>query len=282
MAGSATVRRALAGLVLALAVGGPAIAGAPDEAVKRRGVGLDYTVYFGGLKVLKLNVGLALEGARYDLEAAMKTHGFAARMFPWSLRTNASGQVDDARVRPDRAHSENLWRGKKGWTTLRFDDEGPKVISTGSKRKRAEVPPDELRGAVDVASAFLALSRVVQSGQECDTKVPVFDGKRRFNFIIARLGEQQMSRNRYSAFSGTALYCQVDMEMLHGRKRERDYGGLGSKGRMATIWIAPIFEGVPPMPVRVEYDTRWGLVVAHLSRANLSGGGGNRELTTRR
>ncbi len=271
--------RATAGLVLAVALCGTAAAGPPDESAKRRDVGLDYTIYFGGFEALQLNARLAFEGTRYELKAAMKTQGFVGFMFPWSLRTDASGKVDAARVRPFRAHSERVWRGKKGWMTLRFDEDGPKVVSSNSKRKRIEIPPDDLRDAVDVASAILLLSHAVQSGQKCDTKVPVFDGKRRFDFVVDRVGEERLVRNRYSAFSGTALLCQVAMEMLHGKKRENDYGGFGSQGRNAAIWIAPIFEGVPPIPVRVQYDTRWGMVVAHLTRADFDGDGENRVLT---
>ena len=283
MALSGNAARALAGLAVALALGGAAAAsvGAAEDAAGRRDVGLEYDIYFGGFEVLKLDVALAFEGDRYELEAALETRGMAELMFSWSLRTNASGKLDGARVRPVWAYSENVSRGEKRWTSLRFGDQGPKVVGSSSKRESPGVPPDDLRDAVDVASAILLLSRSVQSGQECDTKVPAFDGKRRFDFVVARLGEEKLVRSRYSAFSGTALLCRVAMEMLHGRKRERDYGGFGSQGRVATIWIAPVFEDVPPMPVRLEYDTRWGMVIAHLSRANLAGGGRNRTLTPR-
>lgn len=277
MTGFGSLRPLLAGLAVVIALGGalggPAIAGVRDGAPDKREVDLDYAIYFGGIEVIELDVGLALDGAHYGVEAAMKTRGFVARMLPWSLRASSKGRLDSGRVRPQEAHSENTWRGKKGWVTLRFDDRGPRVVSAKPVREPAEIPPDEMRDALDVASAILYLSRTAEAGRACDTRVPVFDGRRRFDFVLDRLGEQQMVRDRYSAFTGTALACQVSMQVLHGKKRERDYGGFGSQGRTATIWLATIFEGVPPMLVRIEYDTRWGLIIAHLAEAKLSGAG---------
>lgn len=267
------LRASLAGLAVIAVLGGTATAGTREAAPGKRDVDLHYAIYFGGMQVLKLDIGLALDGARYDVKAAMKTRGFVARMFPWSMRANSKGRFDSARVRPQEAYSENTWRGKKGWVSLSFDDRGPRVVSAKPERKASEIPPSEMRDALDVASAILFLSHTAEAGRSCDIKVPVFDGRRRFDFVIDRLGQEEMVRDRYSAFTGTAQTCKVAMEVLHGKKRERDYGGFGSEGRTATIWLAPIFEGLAPMPVRIEYDTRWGLIVAHLAHAKVTGAG---------
>jgi len=272
------IARMLVGVPILAALAGPALAGATGVATYKRDIDLDYAIYFGGFKVIKLDVGLALDGGQYDLNAAMETQGFVARMFPWSMRANSKGRLGPAVVRPREAHAENTWRGKKGWVTLRFDADGPKVVSAEPVRELVAIPPEDMRDTVDVASAILLLSSSFDAGRACDTKVPVFDGRRRFDFVIDRFGEEQMVRNRYSAFSGTALRCKVGMDVLFGRKRKHDYGGFGSDGRSATIWIAPIFKGVPSMPVRVEYDTRWGLIVAHLAGAKMTGDGPVREL----
>ena len=242
MALSGTALRAFVGLAAALVLGGTAIAGAPGNG-ERRNVDLRYAIYFGGFDILKLDVRLALEGTGYDLGAAVETGGVADLMFTWSLRANASGRLDGARVRPVWAYLESLSRGKKRWTTLRFDEQGPSVASSEPEHERPDIPPEKLRDALDVASAFLQLSRSIQSGQECDTRIAVFDGKRGFDFAVTRLMEDKLPRSRYSAFSGAALLCTIALEAVHGKPRKRDHDGSGSQERKASIWIAPIFEG---------------------------------------
>ena len=262
-------RRALAALALLALAGGSAAAGAAEGTADRKDLDLDYSVYLGGVNVIELDIELVLDGLRYDLHAAMETQGLAGRLFPWSMRAHARGQVEPTRLRPVESHSESTWRGEKGWVTMRFDGDGPRIVSAEPERDPGDVSPDLLREAIDVGSAILAISRSVESGRACGAKIPVFDGRRRFDFVLDRLGDQEMARNRYSAFAGTAVRCKVGMEVLHGKGREGDYGGFGSGGRTVTMWMGTIFEGVLPMPVRIEYETRWGHVVAHLAVAKI-------------
>ncbi len=274
-------RRGLLVVVSVLLFTGLALATATEGEADRRDVALDYAIYLGGVEVVEADISLALDDGGYDLEAELKTRGFIGQMFPWSMRAKAKGRVKAPRLHPQEAHSENMWRGKKGWVSLRFGEDGPKVVSAEPERDPIAAAPEIMRGAIDVGSALLSMTRATGDGWTCDPKVPVFDGRRRFDFLLDPVGKQEMSRGRYSAFAGTAVRCKLSLVVLLGEKEEGDYGGLGSSGREITVWLGSLFDGVPPVPVRVEYETDWGYAVAHLASASYREAGREKTLSRR-
>ena len=34
----------------------------------------------------------------------------------------------------------------------------------------------------------------------------------------------------------------------------------------STVWLAPVDAGMPFVPVRIEVDSRWGMMIDHLTR----------------
>ena len=104
-------------------------------------------------------------------------------------------------------------------------------------------------------------------------RVPVYDGRRRFDAVIEAHGEDELPRSSRSAYSGRADVCDLAIEMLHGRRKKTDYGGLASGDKTMTFWFARLFDGVYPLPVRVQLDTDLGGVIGHLTSARMEGAG---------
>jgi hypothetical protein len=99
----------------------------------------------------------------------------------------------------------------------------------------------------------------------------VFDGRRRYNLVLAHLGQDIIERNDYSAFSGAALRCSVKIERIAGfRRKPSRLKWRTSDG--ATLWIGQVFAKFPPVPVRIEMDTVLGGLRVHLVRATLKEG----------
>ena len=261
------VMRVAAALLLA---GSAAAAGTPSPA---RTAHLVYEVYIGGLHTVDLEIDLTLRGDGYELDLSSEVKGLLRHVLPWSLHTRSSGRVGAAGLAPETAHTESTWRGKRRWTTLEFRDGVPAIVSTHRKKDRHNVPADKLRGAIDAASAILSAARATESPESCSIRVPVFDGRTRFDAVFESFGEDELPRSRFSAYSGKAVVCDLGIEILHGRSKASDYGGLASGEKTMTFWFASLFDGVLPLPVRVHHDTDLGGVIGHLISARLSGDG---------
>jgi hypothetical protein len=101
--------------------------------------------------------------------------------------------------------------------------------------------------------------------------------------LFKGLGEGTIRRSGYSAYAGPVVKCRVDMERKAGFKsRHKSYGGWGEDDRAASVSMGRPFADGPAVPVRIEIQTRWGDVLAHLTQAKLAVGGKSRELARRR
>lgn len=251
------------------------------ETPAARDLALGYRVYFGGFEVLKLTVDLMIAPDAYAMEMKFRTLGLIGRMFPWTMKAYSRGALAGDDIRPRAAGQRNTWRDRARWVDLRYPaglpvvaDAKPPAAADGSDK----VPADALAGTIDLASAILKLSRKMAAGRGCDGKIPVFDGRRRYDLVLERIGESRIRRNGYSAYQGKAVNCSAVMDRLAGFKRRKSYGGWGEDGRTASVWMGRPFAGAPPVPVRLEIETRWGNVMAHLARAELISNGVTREL----
>ena len=254
-----------------------AVVPAASAAAADRKVDLVYAVYIGGLHTVDVKIGLALGEDRYRLDLSADVEGLLRLVLPWSLRVRTEGKVRGDALAPDMAHSESTWRGKRRWTTLEYRDGLPVIASSGPKRKRIEVPDELRQGAVDAASAILSAARATARPGSCSIRVPVFDGRTRFDAIFTAFQEDTLRRSGHSAYAGKVVPCDLGIEVLHGRRKKTDYGGLASGEKTMTFWFARLFDGVHPLPVRVQHDTDLGVVIGHLIHARIGGPGPSRE-----
>ena len=253
------------------------VAASSAAAAEPRKVDLGYAVYIGGIDAVDVTIGLLLDDDSYRLDLTTEVSGLIRLVLPWSLQVRTEGRVRAAALVPDTAHTESTWRGKRRWTTLEFRDGLPAIVDSGPKPKRIEVPEEHLRGAIDATSAILTAARATARPGSCSIRVPVFDGRSRFDAVFEAFQEGTLRRTGHSAYSGKAVPCDLGIEVLHGRRKKSDYGGLAGGERTMTFWFARLFDGVQPLPVRIEHDTDLGGVIVHLTHARVDGPGGARE-----
>ena len=244
-----------------------------------RGVDLVYAVHIGGIHTVDLKIRLTLGADRYRVELSSHIDGLVRYLLPWSLRVQSKGRVAEEGLIPESVHTESSWRGKRRWRTLEYKDGRPVVVSVEPKRKTPPIPAEHLLGSVDVATAILTVARAVPSERSCSIRVPVFDGRRRFDAVIEAHGEDELPRSSRSAYAGKAEVCDLAIEILHGRRKKTDYGGLAGGEKTMTFWFARLFDGVYPLPVRIQLDTDLGAVIGHLTSARMEGAGQSRVYT---
>lgn len=279
--------------------GNPAAAATPSYPPMK--VLLAYDVYFGGAHVGGLQVNVGLAPRAYNMQMQAKTVGLVDRLFPWRMQAKSHGELSQSlTMKPLQAEHGNVWRGKKRYITIVYDDGGGIKITRAkpgpAKDVGKDVPDALRRDTVDMTGAILRVALSMREGADCNHRVPVFNGRRRFDLIMSHEKTDLLKASRYSPFDGKAANCKVWVKRI-GKKKKRRYDhpddaggtegtssyeqrgkGWRERDRHGFVWIGRVFEGAPPMPVRVRVDTRFGVLMGHLRVAEMQREGEKKRL----
>jgi hypothetical protein len=118
----------------------------------------------------------------------------------------------------------------------------------------------EVAGTVDPLTAILAIGHAVAETGSCRVKVPVYDGRRRYDLVLVDDG---------AAPAPAALRrCALDMVKIAGFTSDRDRPPRIEHGK---VWIMPSPRpGVPPLPARIEFYSDWGPIIVQMAPSGLA------------
>ncbi|HZH26313.1 MAG TPA: DUF3108 domain-containing protein [Azospirillaceae bacterium] len=253
---------------------------------RAEGMRLDYNVYVGGVSAAAVSFELRTDGRRFATASSVKTHGMIGFLFPWESRSEADGRVDAQRgghaYLPARNTVASSWNGKARTLVALYDNAGTivKVEETPPETDpREPVPSDLRRGTTDLVSGIMGLLDRIAAGGACNGKLPVFDGKRRFDVHLADAGMAHLKANRWSAFQGDARHCVLRFKTLAGKpvggERTRFWKTVdaqGFQGWPMSVHIAPAGPGGRQIPVRLETDGPLGTILVNLASVQVPAG----------
>ncbi len=265
-------------LVLTLPWGGTAMAQKQAKAfayaaLEGSGLSLDYEIYLGGLHAGSLNVSLRTEngGRGYSMHAITRTRGAIDFFVGFLSKARTSGLIAaNARPRPLRHRVDNIWRGDKRFVDNTYLDDGRVKNShfpSAEADDRDPVPPELQRNTVDPLTASFRLA--IAAGDGCTGVVAVFDGRRRYNLRQSPAPEAQ-KRIDGPVFKGEARPCRIALERITGFSR-RPWYDPGDDAEEVTMWYAPLIDGLPPIPVRLEASAGPATTLIHLTGIRLEG-----------
>ena len=261
-----------AGLALALVAGsGPAAATDLAALPARPGPSLDleYQVYAGGLHALTVETRVNLGSERYEAELQLRTDGWLAWLLDFSMASRVQGRADDAGLQPDRFRSASSWEDRERSVEVAYRDEAlPRVeaVPPPEEDDRDPVPEGLRRGTVDPLSAGLALVHRLVETARCGGEAAVFDGRRLFAASARHIGEASLAPSGAAPYGGPSTACLLTVKPISGFWKKQDYK---VEPRDVTVYFRPVLAGGPPVPVRVEADTRFGAVRVHLVDARI-------------
>ncbi len=219
-----------------------------------------YVEYAGS--VLFLNVADIVINARitesdYSATASFKTAGLAAWFDDTDIEASTVGYVNGSGLEPWRYQHLNRASDKGRIVGIDFA-EGMAVPDVNPPFGSMGEPPAtdaERQGALDPITVLLnvALARSFETeGETCNGRMPVFDGKSRYDLRFVNVG---MDEVRTRAYRGEAIRCQAFLEPISGY----DPGDRPTEEEIArpiTMWLAPI-DGAH-VPVRFRANTAIG------------------------
>lgn len=164
-----------------------------------------YNVMFGGLHVADVIVGLDQTPAAYDASLEMRSRGMLQWFQDFRADMRSQGAIDTAGLTP--ALYQRAWRApeiasdmsmsfdplpraeERLFNPLTGDPLKPEDMPWNARRQPIPPVPDKLRaGAIDPISAFIAARRAFRDTQAREVRLPIYDGRRRYD-IISTLGK---------------------------------------------------------------------------------------------
>jgi len=239
---------------------------------------LDYNVYAGGLHALRASLELGYDEKSYAVSLNAKTNGFIGKIFPWSASYKSSGlETKTGDLIPIGYEAQSKWKKKLKTLAFTFNDDGSfkekKTTRKGKTQTQDNFKQELTLDAVDMLTGTIKMLQTVENKRDCTASIPVFDGKRRFNMNFKNVGVELIKKSKYSSFSGKALKCIIEVEPIAGfKKKDMKRGWIAvqehsrKRKKLPTIWLGELKNG-HIAPVRMEINSDYGAVIAHLTQA---------------
>lgn len=226
-----------------------------------------YVEYSGSvlfLKVADISLSAAFSDDTYSAAATFQSAGLLSWFDDTDIEASTSGYRVEAGLTPYRYQHTNHASNKGRVVGIDFEDgmAVPDVQPPFGSMGDPAATDEERAGALDPVSALLQIITAIPATEngQCDGRVPVFDGKARYNL---RLNNAGMDDVRTRGWRGEALRCQAFIEPISGYD-EGDRPSAEDTSRPVTIWLADI-ENVL-VPVRFRAQTELGSINIVASR----------------
>ncbi len=228
-------------------------------------IGARYEIYTGGFKALTIQARAAVGEVAYDVEASLRTTGVIDWILRFTQKIESRGKIGSG-PHPLLYTTAGTFFGTHRSIRLDYREDGridTLLEPANEADERTPVPEAMKLDTIDPISAFIALNKTAAAGgSPCSGKVPIFDGRRRFNLVFEDDGPSVVESSHYTVFSGPAIRCKVQMERLAGFQPNPRFNARAP--RVSILFVARFGESAMWLPVRLESDSSFGLVVGHL------------------
>jgi hypothetical protein len=259
-------------LVLAGAAAGdgvPGLPGATGPAAGGRIVTARYSSSVLIFKVGDITLTAEIELARYAANTRVEAAGLAALFTDFDIRAEVEGRRSAESMAPTRYGHVERTGSKVRAVDIRFQDRLASAEATPPFGSLGVPPatPEQRTDVIDPISAIFLLAQARSTGEAgiCSGRLPVFDGKARYDLRLEAGGLETV---RTPAWRGEALLCHVWYEPIAGYDPE-DYPTPAELRYPLDIWLAPFPEDGFYLPVRLHTRAGFGGVTVEVAELDI-------------
>jgi hypothetical protein len=209
----------------------------------------DYDISFNGFSVGNFTFEAEAERQVYTVSGnASLSLLFGALKWKSEVRTVGAIAKD---VPKPAGYTFDVVSGNKAVSTRMGFDEGmvnsinnvPEALHTSPI---VPLKPQHLQGVVDPMSAMMLLA---YGSAPCDRRIPIFDGRERFDLVFSRKGETRISEQQPSGQPGVGLVCRVRYVPIAGHKLDDSTRYMAN-----TEDIELVLRPIPSAKIYVPYQ----------------------------
>ena len=219
---------------------------------------LTYAAYAEGFTAVHMVADLTLTSGGYQLSLDYRTVAAVGFLFPGHDAVTADGTWRGDAAVPATFESEGVWGGHHYDVLIGYPDGSPEVqrLLPAQATRREPVPASLRRGTIDTGSAIALHARQVMQGGSCRLAARVFDGRRLMALAVQPAGTERLPTTSRSFFHGEAIRCDITGTLLAGFLHS-DSPAQRNRVQHGAVWFAHPVAGLPLLPVRITFPTRW-------------------------
>jgi hypothetical protein len=256
---TAGVRSIVAGLSFSIAasVGGAGTATAAESwPANMRAL---YDINFNGFNVGTFEFQSQAERQSYTLLGNAKLSVLLGA-FSWDAETRSFGLLVNQAPKPASFTFDYKSSLRAGSTKLGFANGAVSAIShLPPEMPRPDTVPlreQHLKGVVDPLSAIMMLARA-SSANPCDRRLPIFDGKERFDLVFSYKGERRVVEQTPSGQPSVAHVCRVRYLPIAGHKVDGETSHMAANNDI-EVALRPVPSANVLIPYQVTIPTMAG------------------------
>ena len=254
-----SIRKALSGAILVLAMAGPQVAQAEPVQVQT-----DYRVSLIGFPVASASFLTRVDGKSYSISGDLRSSALSDIFSRTRGNASVSGKVAGDKLEASKFLVTYTTDKKKHRTEITFKDGD--VRSTVNEPETKAKPDDwvpllkgDLRKVLDPLSGL-----VFPAGSPvCPRSLPIFDGEGRATLHLAPKGVRPF---RTKGFKGDAIVCSVRFEPNSGYRKNSSSIKYLRDLKNAEVWFARNDNVGLYAPVYAKVPTKIGKVIVAATR----------------
>lgn len=216
----------------------------------------DFTVILGPFNASETKFTYALLPDSYRVNSTVKTAGMFDALYPFKANYYTTGKIVKNNLETTSYHYDSKSRFSKRSKELIYDDNGNpiyRISSKNDKQKKVSIDQDiSNKDTTDLQTVFAELARQYNKVKFCDSRLQVFDGKRRFDVIFKDEGMEDLLPNEYSKLGGKAAKCSMYIDKL-GAKGDDLLWEL-TQDRPIYFWLLEDEATQKPYIARIEIE----------------------------
>ncbi len=251
------VARTAAVFLLAFSMGSAGSVAADEKDGFPAKVDAVYSIAWNGMELGNFVFSSAVKNGEYTLRGNTKLSAVMGA-FTWSGFTQSLGKVASGKPQPAAYAFSFEGSSKSGRIDMRFRKSAvTKVTSVPPIQPspgRVPVTEAQLKGVLDPLSAVMAVTAPVGGKvagvNPCKRKIPIFDGKQRFDLIFTHARNEKLE-------GADAFVCKVKYVPISGHKMNKETKFMASTDGI-EIWLIPVPEAKIFVPYYVTLPTPVG------------------------
>lgn len=181
----------------------------------------NFTAILGVFNASDTKFCYELTPQNYAIQSEVKTAGVFDTLYPFKAVYSTTGNIKDKDFETTSYKYHSQSRFTKRTKELVYNDKGEPIYRLSSKNdksKKVEITPDiKNKDTTDLQTVFAKLAKQYNEFKFCDSRMEVFDGKRRFDVIFKDEGQDTITKNEYSSYEGEAAKCSMYIDKLNSK-----------------------------------------------------------------
>ncbi len=232
-----------------------------DLAVRASTVDAVYQISWLGAHIGDFRIQTSITTRKYSMQASAELSVFFGT-FSWQGATTSSGMMTANGPVPQNYTFKYATNDKRESVELRFQKRMVQDILINPPQypggRHVPITAAHLQNVVDPLSALVLLSQArLNHGEACNKRLPIFDGKIRYDLILSPKGTRTVGSA--GKLRGTAYVCSVRFVPIAGHKMgKQGENDVGSGNTGIEVWLVPVPEAGLIVPYYIHVPTPAG------------------------